>query len=357
MKKTQFQKVKLVDVAKGFHPLRLEPSHVEGKKINYVAFAISLLVPLFFLVPVQIIVKPPMILAERFFHGGGWVEIGLLELYSFSLTYLILYKYRIRSIRLRYWLFFSLIFFLQFFLGVTVSSKFLMEGGKLHFPIPALIIADPIYRGSGHMFMIFLVLSTILLLGPAWCSHLCYIGAWDGLMASRKKKPKPFNRKWSIIIRYGMLAFVVLVALVLRLLHVPVATAVAFAILFGILELAVMYLVSFRFGYMFHCTTFCPIGSLVVLLSKLYPARIRISHDRCSFCNLCTLSCRYNALSGDDIKKGKAGWNCTLCGDCIDSCDSRAIYLSFFGSKKNFWDYYIAVVIGIHTVFLALARL
>ncbi len=331
-------------------------SQAPSKSINYVALAISLLVPLILLVPVQLNVDPPMILAERFWPGAGWIEIFVLEIYSVTLTYIILYKEKIRNVRLRYWLFFSVIFFLQFFLGLLVNEKFLMSG-KLHIPVPALIVAGPIYRGGGSLFMLILLLSTIVILGPAWCSHLCYIGAWDGFASSRKKKPKPFGRKFTIIFRYVMLVSVIGAAFVMHRLGVKPVTAALFAILFGLVELALMYLVSWRLGYMFHCTTFCPIGSLVTLLSKLYPARIRIDHNTCTFCNACTVSCRYNALNANDIKKGIAGWNCTLCGDCLDSCHAGSIYLSFFGSKKNAWEYYIATVIGVHTVFLALARL
>jgi len=349
MRDSKFTTIKLMDIAK-------DNNQTNGKKINYLPLVISAFVTLFLLIPVQITVKPPMILAERFVKGGGWVEIALLTVYAVVLTYIILYKEKIRKVRLRYWLFFSVVFFMQLFLGLLVNEKFLMSG-ELHLPIPALIVADPIYQPGGSLFMVFLLLSTIAVLGPAWCSHLCYIGAWDGLASSKKRKPKPFGRKFTIFFRYFMLVSVVGVAFLMRLLHVPLSTAIVFAILFGIIELALMYLVSFRFGYMFHCTTFCPIGSIVTLLSKLYPARIRINHSTCTFCNACTVKCRYNALSGEDIKKGKAGWNCTLCGDCIDSCHTDAIYLSFFGSKKNAWEYYIAVVIGVHTVFLALARL
>ncbi len=333
-----------------------DTNQLQNTSVNYLALSLSLIVPLLLLVPVQIFVRPPMILAERFVHNGGWLELFLLEIYSVTLTYIILYKEKINKVRIRYWLFFSVIFFSQLILGLLVSEKFLMSG-KLHLPIPALIIAGPVYRGGGNLFMPILLLSTIVILGPAWCSHLCYIGSWDALAARHKKKPKPFSRRFSIIFRYSMLVGVVLVAFLMNRLGVSPIVATTFAILFGILSLALMYLFSWRFGYMFHCTTFCPIGSLVTLLSKLYPARIRIDHNTCTFCNLCTVSCRYDALSPQDIKKGIAGWNCTLCGDCLDSCHANSIYLSFFGSKKNAWEYYIAVVIGVHTVFLALARI
>ncbi len=336
---------------------QLEQPANQPNKFKVGPLIVSFFVPLFLLVPVQINVHPPMILAERFWHGGGWVEIFFLEVYSVTLTYLILYKERIKKMRLRYWLFFSIVFFMQFILGMLIDERFLMSG-KLHLPVPALIIVGPIYRGGGPLFMLILLLSTIAILGPAWCSHLCYIGAWDGFASSRKKgRPKPFSRKFAITFRYVMLASVIIAAFVMNRLGVNALTATIFAAIFGLVELALMYLVSWRFGYMFHCTTFCPIGSLVTLLSKLYPARIRINLNTCTLCNACSVSCRYDALRPEDIKKGKAGWNCTLCGDCLDTCHAGSIYLSFFGSKKNAWPYYIAVVIGVQTVFLALARL
>jgi polyferredoxin len=58
--------------------------------------------------------------------------------------------------------------------------------GELHLPIPALILAGPVYRGEG-LFMPVLYTVTILLVGPAWCSWLCYIGAWDDFAARRRK--------------------------------------------------------------------------------------------------------------------------------------------------------------------------
>ena len=52
--------------------------------------------------------------------------------------------------------------------------------GEMHLPVPALILAGPLYRGEGF-FMLFLFLSTVLIVGPAWCSWLCYVGAWDNV--------------------------------------------------------------------------------------------------------------------------------------------------------------------------------
>ncbi len=321
---------------------------------KYIPLIITALIPLFLLIPVQINVEPSMILAERFWEGAGWIEIFILDIYAVILAYVILFKHKIKKVRTVYWSIFSLVFFTQFILGLLVSEKFLMSG-DIHLPVPALIVAAPIYRGGGF-FMPILLLSTILIVGPAWCSHLCYIGAWDNII-SKRRKPKQVNRRFTLIFRYAIIIFVVALTLTLKLLKVSNLTAFFFALTFGVVGVAVMFLFSFRLGYMFHCTTYCPVGGIVALVSKLYPARIKIAKSTCTLCNVCSTDCKYDALSVTDIKSGKAGWNCTLCGDCLDSCHSSSLYLSFFGSKKNGWNYYIAIIIGLHAVFLALARL
>lgn len=299
--------------------------------------------------------EKPMILAERFFENGGWIEIFFIEIYTFVLTFLMLKTENIIKWRTRYWLLFSIIFFVQFLLGLFVNEKFLMTG-KLHIPVPALIIAGPVFRGEGF-FMIILLLSTILLAGPTWCSHLCYIGAWDNLASKTKKKQTFFKRKNYITIRYLMICLVVLSAILLRYLRIETEIVALLAIFFGIFGIILMIFVSRKKSYMFHCTTYCPIGALVALLGKIFPVRVKINKNLCTNCYQCTSDCKYDALRISDILKGKAGWNCTLCGDCLSSCPHNAIYFSFFGRTKNIWNYYIAFVIGLHSVFIALARL
>ncbi len=93
-------------------------------------------------------------------------------------------------------MFFSMVFFAQLLLGLAGIEKLLMTG-KLHLPVPALIIAGPLFRGEG-VFMLILFAATVLLVGPAWCSYLCYIGAWDNYAATAQKRPGrlPSWRPW-----------------------------------------------------------------------------------------------------------------------------------------------------------------
>lgn len=60
-------------------------------------------------------------------------------------------------------------------------------GGKLHLPIPAMILSGPLYRAE-LSFMNILFISTIVLSGPAWCSYLCYFGASDNYSVAAKSR-------------------------------------------------------------------------------------------------------------------------------------------------------------------------
>lgn len=87
-------------------------------------------------------------------------------------------------------------FFLQFLLGVTVASSLLMTG-KLHIPVPFMMISGPVYREEGF-FMLALFSVSVLMAGSSWCSHLCYFGVWDCLAAAssrRKGHPVPGGKK------------------------------------------------------------------------------------------------------------------------------------------------------------------
>ena len=321
--------------------------------INKRSLILSSSITLLILIPV-LIVKPDILLAERFFPGSGWIEIGLLAIYAGWLSQVMINAKNISNIRTKYWFFFSVIFFTQFVLGLFVNDNFLMTG-ELHLPIPALIVAAPVYRGEGF-FMPILLISTLALVGPAWCSSFCYIGSWDNL-ASLKRRPKEVNRKQTIIIRYLMIVLVVVAALILRYSGASISIVIFFALAFGLFGVFIMLYFSRKFGYMVHCTTYCPVGGVVTLLGKLYPVRVKINKSTCASCNICTAHCKYDALADEDIKAGKAGWNCTLCGDCLTSCHANSITFSFFGMKKNIWEIYMAIIVGTHAAFLALARL
>ena len=108
---------------------------------------------------------------------------------------------------------------------------------------------------------------------------------------------------------------------------------------------------------MAHCTEWCPIGLLAVRLGKLSPFRLAI-REGCRNCGLCLPTCRYGALTEEDLRHGRPGPNCTLCGDCLASCRKDQVVYKFLGlSPAGARKAFVAVVAALHAVFLGVARI
>jgi len=300
------------------------------------------------------VVKTPILLLERFLPGFGMVEILLLAIYAGWITEKLLDIKQSAIWRRRIWLIFSTVFFSQLILGLFGIEKLLMTG-ELHLPVPALIIAGPLYRGDGF-FMLILFISTIVLIGPAWCSYLCYIGSWDNEASRAKRKPKPLPR-WFNPMRIAILVIVPVVAILFKIAGVSIFMSAVIAIVFGVIGVALMLLWSRKSGTMTHCVAYCPIGLLANWLGKLSPFRIRIN-DTCTDCGVCTLACRYNALDTTDIENRYPAISCTLCGDCLTRCKENSIEYRFLGlSPQNARTVFIVMAASIHAAFIGLARM
>jgi ferredoxin len=321
---------------------------------GYVLGTAAFFLTAIFLTIIQIKTRTPMILLERYIQGGGWIEIFLLSAYAGMVADFMKTKSGQTKWRSRIWVFFSFVFFLQFAMGLLGVEKFLMTGA-LHLPVPALIAAGPVFRGE-RFFMIILFASTLVLCGPAWCSYLCYIGAWDNASAKRKTEPTEIP-KWTKYFRVVLLFAVLGVALLLRVLGVEPFAAFVFAAVFGVIGVGLMMLWSTRTGTMTHCTVYCPMGVISNYLGKISPFRIRLT-DGCTKCGSCQKVCRYNALTDDDIEKHRPGITCTLCGDCLDQCQSNNLEYRFpMLTPEDSRKLFIIIVVSLHAVFLGVARM
>jgi NAD-dependent dihydropyrimidine dehydrogenase PreA subunit len=338
-----------------FNNKKIQTIFKKGHPGSTLPAVISCVVTAVLLSIVQMKVKTPVILLlERFLPGAGWVEVMLLALYAGWITEKLIDPQKTPLIRSRIWTFFSIVFFTQLLLGLAGIEKLLMTG-KIHLPVPALIIAGPLFRGEGF-FMLILFGATILLVGPAWCSYLCYIGAWDNLAARAKKIPGPLL-PWRHAVRIGILILVLIATILLRILGIPGLLAVILAAVFGLLGVAIMVFFSRKFGGMVHCITYCPIGLAANWLGRISPFRLRIT-AKCTECGACRLACRYEALKVTDIEKRKPGLTCTLCGDCITRCKENALEYKFLEMKPTAARcVFIVMAASLHAVFLAAARL
>lgn len=306
------------------------------------------------LVPVQLFVGIRPILAERFLPAAGWWEAFLLAMYAGWLADKLREPRQIKKLRPRVWLLFSIVFFTQLVLGVLGLEKLLMTG-KLHLPVPALIAAGPLYRGGG-LFMAILFSASVLLVGPGWCSWLCYIGAWDNYAARGRKRPGVLP-KWRPWARIGILVLVFGVAFALGRLGVGTLAAGWLAAGFGLVGVGIMVWWSRRTGHMTHCTTWCPMGFVATRLGKLSPWRLRISNT-CTDCGACTSACRFDALYPEDVLKRVPGEACTLCGDCLSHCPTSSLEYRLPGvSPSRARTIYLVMVAAMHAAWIGVARL
>lgn len=298
----------------------------------------------------------PLLLTDRYLPGWGGLQVFGHGLYAAWLGGLALGAPSAhRKLRPRLWAGFSAVFFLQLGLGLWGLEGMLMTG-DLHLPVPALILGGPLYRGHG-LFMPILFAATVALVGPAWCSHLCYVGAWDDA-ASRLGPHKPGQPGRLLWWGRGLaLALTVACALGLRWAGVHWTWAVGLAAAFGLGGVALMLTASRRLGYMVHCTAWCPMGLAANLLGRLGPWRVA-TDDSCTQCGACAKACRYGALTDADIAAGRPGLSCTLCGDCLGSCGKGSLGYRFPGlSARRARTLFLVLAVTLHAVFLAVARI
>lgn len=302
---------------------------------------------------VQIKLERPMILAERFLKGGGWIEIFIIAFYGAFVAFKMQDPMNVPKWRKITWTLFSVVFFTQLIIGLSGFEKFLMTG-KLHLPIPMMILGGPIYRGQLSV-MTILFLSTVILTGPAWCSQLCYFGAFDNLASAGKTSKEVLKYKGTI--KSTILILVISVALLLRWLNVPLLTSTLIAVGFGITGITVMLLLSLKMKKMVHCVMYCPIGTIVNITKHVNPFRMYIDKS-CTLCMNCTKFCKYDALNAFDIKNSRPSITCTLCGDCLAGCHHNSIKYKFLKMKpEHARNLYLILTISLHAACIAMARI
>jgi polyferredoxin len=320
---------------------------------KYINSIIVFILSFGFLAIVQLVVDNPMILLERFIKGGGWIEIFLLSCFAVFLYLKMRNPNQTSKWRTISWTIFGIAFFLQLIIGIFLNENFLMSG-KLHLPIPAIIVGGALYKLK-LTFMPILLISTIVLTGPAWCSQFCYFGAFDNLAARTKKKSSAIKKIFKY--RNSILLIFIVAVLILRLFEISINTAAIAGGAFGIVGLLLILILSPKKGSMINCVMYCPIGTIVSYLKFINPFRMYIDTN-CDSCLKCTKHCRYIALTKEDVEKKKPGLSCTYCGDCITTCHTNSIKYKFLGlSSDKARNAYLIITISLFVVFLGVARI
>lgn len=308
------------------------------------------LITLLLLVMVRSKTAGDFLLFDRLFAGGGLWQIIGITLFSAWMAYRFYDRHTRVALRERLWLLFGVLFFVQLLLGITIDSLFLLSG-ELHFPIPSVILTGTLYRMSIG-FMPILFVATVLLSGGAWCSQLCYFGAFDAVASGRGKHSSSPRLAYRLYVLFGF----VFIAILLRMLAIPTAIGTWMGAVSGLVGLIIILFVSRRQRTMAHCSFFCPLGTVVSYLKYLSPFRYRISKS-CTKCMACTTVCRYGALSKRNIEQGKPSIGCTMCGNCSVKCKHNAFEYRLFGISSTTAEHIFAgIVVIIYSLFLCVAR-
>jgi MauM/NapG family ferredoxin protein len=79
----------------------------------------------------------------------------------------------------------------------------------------------------------------------------------------------------------------------------------------------------------FWCRYVCPTGAFLSLFSRFGLIKRKVNDSLCIDCKLCSAKCDMRAV--DLNPRNTVLSECTLCGDCIDSCKKKAISIGFSG--------------------------
>ncbi len=82
--------------------------------------------------------------------------------------------------------------------------------------------------------------------------------------------------------------------------------------------LLVSFLVGCVFVFRLFCRFVCPLGALYGLFNKISVFGIKVEPSKCTHCGVCANRCQMDVKIAGDME-------CISCGECVDSCPTKAI--------------------------------
>lgn len=306
----------------------------------------------------------------KFWHFyENWVKTIFIIIGSF-LTIRIIGASKIVTMRKR-----NLIGFIISALVVHIAGPLILKNSELYFftmPLPWTTTSLQLLNISSNFYtsrfpvwglagittvLIFYCIASIviilgtLLLGRRWqCSTLCLFNGFAAEifepaipLIGKAKSVKPGMLKFLSILRWVFLSISVFFTCYWLILSMGISLPGDIRIM-GKLE-NYKYLAGELLMAMFFWTAFigrgychyCPLGTVLGLLSRLAGQKITTDNTKCVQCNKCNLACpmsidiKEKARRLEEVKDIR----CVGCGHCIDSCPTRNLsYSTRFLSRK-----------------------
>lgn len=202
------------------------------------------------------------------------------------------------------------------------------------------------------------VLLLTLVFGRIYCSVICPMGVFQDLVIRGRKllspkgrKPKRHFVKEPRIVRYGVLALVIVTALTFSQLLLTVLApysaygrmvrsivglsrgeSLAPALLITAAATLVVICVCAWIWGRGWCNTVCPVGSVLGLVSRFSLFKVSIDQRQCVSCRKCEKGCKSSCIDIDTHTIDHS--RCVDCFDCLDSCPKGGIKFRFSLPRK-----------------------
>lgn len=202
------------------------------------------------------------------------------------------------------------------------------------------------------------VLLLTLVFGRIYCSVICPMGIFQDLvirvhklLSPKGRKPKRHFVKEPRIVRYGVLALVIVTALTFSQLLLTVLApysaygrmvrsivglsrgeSLAPALLITAAATLVVICVCAWIWGRGWCNTVCPVGSVLGLVSRFSLFKVSIDQSQCVSCRKCEKGCKSSCIDIDTHTIDHS--RCVDCFDCLDSCPKGGIKFRFSLPRK-----------------------
>lgn len=236
-------------------------------------------------------------------------------------------------------------------MGIPVEEMIAGRTPFCFLPIPTILLPAALFKtiifpGSiignyGIASMIGLWLALTIAVGKGWCSYACFFGGIEEGFSCVSKRPKlrKLDPRW----RYG--SWAVLLAMVLLSLalfepayctwlcpfkavteYVQARSIVGFIQngIFITIFLGLVVVLPILTRKRTQCAFFCPFGAFQSIFNKTSIFDVKIDRTRCTDCMSCQTQCPTLSLTRESVGKGETLMSCMKCGVCVDTCPKQA---------------------------------